>query len=269
MNFELAQLVALVAHGNAYLISKPNVQPPEISHDLSVFEPVKRIKFVEQKGPSENTQTQISDGTAGWYRYLKDHKVRRIRIVAIDRSKERPDMPELPARIASAFAGCGNWVMLSESTKGDMVWFPIYMTSGNDEALTFIGTQLDKRGPEASTDLDAAENNLRTALTEIRDYAKEEKVGDNWVGIFTKALEILGSDEPSRSFITELLPQTGYGHRSYRLLEVGSAAWVFGGMGSWNDTGGGERYSAVTEALYNAIVDGIITATNAIEGRRK
>lgn len=262
MNFELAQLVALVTHGNAYLISRPNVQPPEISHDLSVFEPLKRIKFVEQKGPSAKTQAQISDGTAGWYRYLKDHKVRRIRIVSVDRSKERPD---LPAHIATAFAGCGNWVMLTEGTKADMVWFPIYMNSGNDEALTIVGTQLDKRGPEASTDLDAAEQNLKTALMNIRDYAKEEHVGDNWVAIFTRALEMLGSDEPSRSFITELLPQTGYGHRSYRLLEVGSAAWVFGGMGSWNDMGGGARYSAVTDALYNAIVDGIITATNAIE----
>jgi len=261
MNLEIAQLVALVTHGNTYLMSKPNTQPPEITHDLRVFETIKRIKFIEKKGPLEKAQTQLSDGTAGWYRYLKDHKVRRLRIITIDWSKERPD---LPAVMASAFAGCGNWAILSEGTKADTVWFPRYLDTGKDEALTFVGTQLDKRFPEGSTDLDAAEKNLKTALTNIKDYAMKEKVGDNWVGIFTRALEILDSDEPSRAFITELLPESGYGHKAYRLLQAASEAWVFGGMGSWNDMGGDERYSTVTDALYNAMIDGIITATYSI-----
>jgi hypothetical protein len=260
MNLELAQLVALVTHGNAYLISKARAQPPEISHELSVFDNLKRITFVEKKGPSEKTQTQLSEGTAGWYRHLKDHKVRRLRIVTINWSKERPDLPPV---MASAFAGCGNWALLSEGTKADVIWFPQY-SSGNDECLTFVGTQLDKRFPEASTDLDVAELTLKNALKNIRDYAVEEKVGDNWVGIFSRALDILGSDEPSRAYISELLPETGYGHKTRRILQAASEAWVFGGMGSWNDLCGDERYSAVTDALYGSIIDGIITATNSI-----
>ncbi len=261
MNLELAQLIALVTHGNAYLMSKSSAQPSEISHDLRVFEMVRGISFTESKGPSKKGPTQISDGTAGWYRYLKDHKVRRLRIVAIDLSKARPD---LPAHIASAFAGSGNWAIMSEGTTADTIWLPRYIDKGNDEALSFVGTPLDKRAPDACSDLDAAEQALKAALTAIRDYAKKEKVGDNWVGIFSRALEILDTDEPSRAYISELLPETGYGHQARRLLQAASEAWVFGGMGSWNDICGDERYSAVTEALYGSIIDGIITATNSI-----
>jgi hypothetical protein len=261
MNLELAQLVAIVTHGNAFLIAKSGAQPPEISHELSVFEMVKRIKFIEKKNSSEKAQTQLSDGTAGWYRYLKDHKVRRLRIITIDWSKERAD---LPAVMASAFAGCGNWAVLSEGTKADILWFPQYSSSGNDEILSFVGTPLDKRYPEASADLDVAELTLKNALTNIRDYAVNEKVGDNWVGIFSRALEILASDGPSRAFITQLFPETGYGHKAHRLIQAASEAWVFGGMGSWNDMGGGKRYTEVTDALYNAIIDGIITATYSV-----
>jgi hypothetical protein len=260
MNLELAQLVALVTHGNAFVMSKASAQPPEISHELSVFDNIKRIKFVEKKEPSGKAPTQLSDGTAGWYRHLKEHKTRRLRIVTIDWSKERPD---LPAVMASAFAGCGNWAILSEGTKADTIWFPQY-SCGQDEILTFVGTQLDKRYPQASTDLDAAELTLKNALTDIKDYAVEEKVGDNWVGIFSRALEMLGSDGPSRAFIVQLFPEIGYGHRSHRILQAASEAWVFGGMGSWNDMGGGKRYSAVTDALYKALVDGIITATYSV-----
>ena len=260
MNLELAQLVAIVTHGNAYLTSKASAQPPEISHDLMVFDTIKQIKFVEKKRPSEKAPTQLSDGTAGWYRYLKDHKVRRLRIVTLDWSKERPD---LPAVMASAFAGCGNWAILSEGTKADTIWFPQYR-SGNDETLAFVGTQLDKRYPEASTDLDVAELTLKNALTNIKDYAVEEKVGDNWVGIFSRALEILASDGPSRGFILQLFPESGYGHKAHRILQAASEAWVFGGMGSWNDMGGGKRYTVVTDALYTALIDGVITATYSV-----
>ncbi len=46
------------------------------------------------------------------------------------------------------------------------------------------------------------------------------------------------------------------------------AAFVFGGMGSWNDTGFADRemqarYERVTRQLYIAVMDGLVTAVNA------
>ncbi|PWE17826.1 hypothetical protein DDZ18_05575 [Marinicauda salina] len=51
------------------------------------------------------------------------------------------------------------------------------------------------------------------------------------------------------------------------LLEASTMAWVFGGMGSWNDFYPSEEkaaeYERVSEALYRAIQDAQLAAVNA------
>ena len=46
---------------------------------------------------------------------------------------------------------------------------------------------------------------------------------------------------------------TGFDDRQAAIFEACSRAWVFGGMGSWNDLGGGERYDRVSQALYDSL----------------
>jgi hypothetical protein len=47
------------------------------------------------------------------------------------------------------------------------------------------------------------------------------------------------------------------------LLEACRQGWVFGGMGSWNDTGdGGPDYDLVSEQLYRALTEGVCAAAN-------
>jgi hypothetical protein len=48
---------------------------------------------------------------------------------------------------------------------------------------------------------------------------------------------------------------------------MASQAWVFGGMGSWNDLGfpdaaDNDRYRAVTAGLYDAVLGAIAAAAN-------
>jgi hypothetical protein len=50
------------------------------------------------------------------------------------------------------------------------------------------------------------------------------------------------------------------------------SGWVFGGMGSWNDTGPGDsamyfRYEELTQSLYDAIMDALAVAANAYRSR--
>ena len=258
MNMELAQLVSLTCHGNAYLAAKAGAQPPEILRDVDAFDGIIRIKFVVRID-SDGKEQLISEGTAGWYRYLKDHKSRRIRIVPISWKDARPDLPD---RVASFFAGSGSWVLLSEGTKANLIWTPLYTESGKGEALTFMGTPIDEPLPEFSADLAAAEENLRKALTDILEFTKKEGLGKNWEAIFTNALFILDSEGESHVRISALLPEGAYSHRARRLMAAASEAWVFGGMGSWNDMGGGEGYAKVSDGLYTAMIDAIITATN-------
>jgi hypothetical protein len=53
-----------------------------------------------------------------------------------------------------------------------------------------------------------------------------------------------------------------------RLLRAASKGWVFGGMGSWNDSGArnpelSEEYERVTIALYSALSFAFVAAVNA------
>ncbi|MCC6989411.1 MAG: hypothetical protein IT181_10455 [Acidobacteria bacterium] len=54
---------------------------------------------------------------------------------------------------------------------------------------------------------------------------------------------------------------------SLRLLAAARAAWVFGGMGSWNDQGfEGEtqaQYEQLSDDLYRLLNTAIVTAANA------
>ena len=50
-----------------------------------------------------------------------------------------------------------------------------------------------------------------------------------------------------------------------QLLATASHAWVFGGMGSWNDVAltDDERYKPVTAELFEAVLEAVVAATNA------
>ena len=58
-----------------------------------------------------------------------------------------------------------------------------------------------------------------------------------------------------------LLPKS-----AYQLLTAAQAAWVFGGMGSWNDLGfqgqDQQTYDKLSEELYQLLNAAIVQATN-------
>jgi hypothetical protein len=64
----------------------------------------------------------------------------------------------------------------------------------------------------------------------------------------------------------DLLP-AAYPAAARMLSATASAAWVFGGMGSWNDLSFQgplrEQYERVSEDLYLAALDALVAATNA------
>ena len=110
---------------------------------------------------------------------------------------------------------------------------------------------------------------LRGALEEIRDFARSE-AGD-WVAWFDKALDCLKSDRRI-PYHADMLPTVGYARDARRLLAAASQAWVFGGMGSWNDIGFDElqqsRYETCSERLYRAVIGACCAATNSFDNTK-
>jgi hypothetical protein len=91
-------------------------------------------------------------------------------------------------------------------------------------------------------------------------FTDEHGLEDPWGSMFRGAQRATGESAS--------LPEL-YGPRTRLLLGRARAAWVFGGMGSWNDLGFAghtpetREYGALTDELYAAVVGGAATAVSA------
>lgn len=108
---------------------------------------------------------------------------------------------------------------------------------------------------------------LRKSLTEIHAFSSGHDYCSGFTACFERALASL--DEGVRKgFHQDLVPAGQLPEASMRILEACQHAWVFDGMGSWNDMGfeGAEQaeYDRVSEQLFTAINQAIPAAVNAV-----
>jgi len=269
MNLELAQLISIVSYGNSYLNSTTEKAPPELSQNQSTFYCVSCVEFVMRNGPKDVPKdVPISKGTLGWFQHLKDNGVKRLHLINVDWSQERPGLPD---RCAAFFLGSGNWAILTNGYDGQFVWLPEWKVlkrpkkDGKDSSVMYRGVRLDDEVPTPKETVAGAENALRKALEDIRDFASTELKGMQWHKCFQMALDILDQDEPDLKNFGDMVPDS-LALKAKRLIMASEQAWVFGGMGSWNDVGldGDPVYTKVSNALYKAVCNALGTAATAI-----
>jgi hypothetical protein len=110
-------------------------------------------------------------------------------------------------------------------------------------------------------DLTEAENDLQAALTKAYDFAIEQKF-DSWAAWFAKAQ----AADPDMPYHPDMLPE-GWPHAAQRCASRAAQAWVFGGMGSWNDIYIPDpevdaRLREVSRELYRSVLVALVAATN-------
>ncbi|MDW8404343.1 hypothetical protein [Chloroflexus sp.] len=103
---------------------------------------------------------------------------------------------------------------------------------------------------------------LLNHLPEMVDFALAH-YEDGFARLFDIALRLLDEPvNPDQAAEAELLPPT-----ANQLLSAVRAAWVFGGMGSWNDLAfageDGVEYETLTTKLYRLLNAAIVVAVNA------
>jgi hypothetical protein len=86
---------------------------------------------------------------------------------------------------------------------------------------------------------------------------------ESWPAWFEGALEG-GPDIP---YHPDLLP-AGYTSEARQLAAMAVKAWVFGGMGSWNDVYFDDRqvaaeYAAISQNLYGALLRALLASVNS------
>ena len=254
----LAQLIALASFGNAYLDESSDVEGFYPSN--STFQFCNEISFVEVKKFLRVKEKEVAKTPNHWFNYLRTFNCRRLTL------KYAPTSDPLPDHISSAFVGgggkwyivsgffdhadywLGRWEVTDQEASDNKIWKVTYGKAATREQL-----------PQSqASDLSSTRANLEVVLQQIKAFAQKHEL-DGFAGCFRKGLGALSSNNPiSLTYHNDLLPTTGYNLDAKQLIAAASEAWVFGGMGSWNDlsfdnTIEHQEYERLSRELYAAI----------------
>ena len=257
MNGELAALIALSLHGNDWLASESRAAP-DLDTANSAFQYVATVQATSPQRRLLGTRTWTAEGVAAWLRFVKDTKARRLYLV-IGGSPSSG----LPDPVAASFANGGRWALVSDGST-PRLWRSQWAVQDRNRpdqriwAVRLIGDPL--RRPwraEPPASLSVARDDLRSALETIRAFAERAEL-TTWAAWFGEALDLLAAPEPLIPYNPDLAPAT-ISVESRQLLAAAVKAWVFGGMGSWNDLGFDDEalqaeYAQRTGVLYGSVL---------------
>lgn len=266
MNGTILQMVALCCHANGAI---RGVDARELRG--GAFDVCDSVRFVR---PARTLFGRMKDRTFAsspkeWLGTLKRDGVVRVRLDCA-----RQDDPALADRTLAGFIGgagtwylelvranaqsdylVADWQVNAQRAPGGRVWRATYkQVSG-----------ASTNGPPLS--LAQASADLNAALHDVAAFALEQKLS-NWHSNFLSALDAFDATKPARhDNCADLAPPGVLPPDARILLDACQRAWVFGGMGSWNDMGFADadqsEYDRVSDRLYQAVVAGIIAAANA------
>lgn len=266
MNGELAQCIALVAHGN-YLLQKGIIALPELSNINSTFKYVSSVMFARYRDKNQNRGTRVASTVMDWFNYLHSVGVKRLWNIAF--ASEHQDYPEYQA---SAFVGGVPRAIQTDTPNGFELWYPAWQGGGAPSrpwCVEYRGLMFAHSHAIALIDLAEVKMKLRKAITRAEGFAKRPTTNAvEWAEWFSKALELLDSPAPVPPVHADMLPEEGYSIEARQILAAATQAYVFGGMGSWNDMGFEDsntqlEYDSVSSELYEAIKFATVVAPNA------
>jgi hypothetical protein len=212
-------------------------------------------------------ETNVAVNPDWWFSYLKEKGV-----VGIQMRRQPQNDPRISDRMSSGFVGGGGvwtmegWLPKNQSELWQARW-EVWNQSAPDRRIwrvTYgrIGESTRKSFPNLKLEL--IEEQFLNALLDI--YAFSEKHRNGFTESFSNAIKTLRGGEP-HVYHKDLAPPDVLPAKAAVILNAAQSAWVFGGMGSWNDLGfdgvDGKEYVRVSDQLFQALTEVICAATNA------
>ena len=261
MDQTLAQVVALVAHGNAWLAG--DRRAPAGLAPNSTFQFVRAARF-ERRTSGLFAKLEVAEEADVWLRQLASHETSALWL-----DTRQFGRGALADHIAAAFANGARASILADGPKPER-WVATWSVGRQPTAeekhiwdVLYVGGP-DRNGPPKAAAVDAARARLLDAVEGARELA--QRVGWlDWAEYFEEALAEYRSTDPAIRYNPDLLPP-GSPLERRQLLALAVGAHVFGGMGSWNDMDvprdETKTYRHVSDTLYAAILDGLMAGAN-------
>lgn len=272
MQGTISQIVALVIQGNAALRGTPSSGLSD-QHSTMVF--CEFVRFVDlAKTPTGWSERPVADSPNAWFQYLLERNVTALHMAYGPSEDPNVDGKTVTDRMLVGFVGGGGrWLIQADKPNSSDHWesrWSVGDQKRQDQRIWHVTYgRVAKNRPVSlrdEPDLTALRNELAAVLKDIREFASEQGL-DGFAKCFERALEDLFSESDFNGFHKELANLELIPLGAIQLLSAAQSAWVFGGMGSWNDLGfEGEaqsRYERLSEALYSVINQAIVGATNS------
>lgn len=265
MQARIHQAIALVTYRNARFKGRPHA---DLLKEHPAFQFVEKVDFLYlERVDASWHATPFATSPAEWLVKLLNADYRGFRII-----HQPTDNETLPDRRSTTFVGGGGrWFIEAVSPLGSDFWEARW-DLGNQQhpqrkiwqvAYGMIAHGL-ATSPQKDQRFSDLSEELQAALRDCIIFARRNKLEDYTI-IFEVALEILAArQEPE---LHGVAPPGDLPLPAARLAAASFKAWVFGGMGSWNDIyyedETGDEYERVSERLYQAITGAMIAAVNS------
>lgn len=272
MQGELAQVIALAAHRSAWLGGITAGPPPRLESGNSTFQYVRRVRF-ELRRSSFRPATSASD-VGGWLEGARERGIDRLWLSIPEPGVVTTDGHEVPDRMLVAFAGAGLWFLVGSSRDEPRELWRASWAVGDQEApdqriwdVEYRGEPLADAGVPIRPDVSASAQRLIRALEEIEVFARDQRLNE-WADWFADSRRLAEVEDPQAPYHPDMLPSLGFEKPARRVLAMAARAWVFGGMGSWNDLVFEARteedeYNRLSAKLYSAVLGAFVAAVNA------
>lgn len=256
LNGELVQVIALVSYGNWYLTYGHDRPVPDLLNTNSTFQYVSSVYFAHYKDKHQTQGETVAADLTEWFRLLRSIGVSRLWNIAFAwNDSERPEYQQ------AGFAGAVPRAIQADLPAGYEPWYPQWRTEGSDTrpwVVEYRGLTFPHSHALPLIDLKDLKIRLQSAIQQAISFARKShsplQDGSEWL---EGALQLLDASIPLPPFHRDMLPEEGYSLLARQLLATATQAYVFGGMGSWNDIGfeGSlqREYEKVSADLYEVI----------------
>jgi len=170
--------------------------------------------------------------------------------------------------------GGGRWLIEARHAKESDLWEARWRVENKEDpkqkiwdVAYFRVDQSRAHLPYSRENLTALKRKLDLVLTRIGTFAAAHNL-DSFAKAFHSASDALHSDKPlSPTYHSDLAPTSNISIEAKQLLAASQFAWVFGGMGSWNDMGfeGQEQqeYVQISDDLFALLNQAVCAAVNS------
>ncbi len=268
MNGPLAQIVALTCHGNASL---QGADAGEFFSKNSTCVFCDRVAFVvvERSFLGKPKEKEVAKTPEEWFTYLRSSRALGVRL-----SRTPQNIPRISDRMSAGLVGGGGtWSMeVLLPNNRSQFWIARWEVWNQHAPEQRIWRVTYGRVSERATiqskaaDLQSTADALAEALRDIHAFSTGQHL-EGFTQRFADALDTLESGGKNlHGYHKDLAPADHLPVAAMSTLDACQKAWVFGGMGSWNDMGfdgdDQKEYERVSEQLFRVVNQAISEAAN-------